>query len=298
MSNQLFIGPTNIMPMDMSPVSGKTLDQKIMAAQAASGESQKAELKKVAQEFEAIFIAQMLKVMRSAIEESGMTDGGFGKTIYTELFDQELALNMARHGSIGIADLLYRNLSSAENANDMEPSVPAVSGNAPNFLRGVNTVPEMSGGPVSPENSITGLQKPVQSPISSSFGYRRDPFTQQVRFHKGIDFAAPPGMEVVSALPGTIISAGYEGNYGNTVLMEHADGIKTRYAHLATLNVKPGDVIDARYTLGTVGDTGRSTGTHLHFEVLMMGRPVDPVLSFNSSEMARFPSGGASQHPL
>jgi murein DD-endopeptidase MepM/ murein hydrolase activator NlpD len=88
-------------------------------------------------------------------------------------------------------------------------------------------------------------------------------------------------MKVVAALPGKVVAAGYENGSGNTVVIQHDGGIQTRYGHLASINVKAGDVIASQSTLGTVGNTGHSTGPHLHFEVIRMGKPVDPLLSYN-----------------
>ena len=106
---------------------------------------------------------------------------------------------------------------------------------------------------------------------------RKDPFLHRAKFHKGLDLAAPEGMKVVAALPGTVISAGYDTGYGNNVLIQHSGGLQTRYGHLGSVNVKAGDVVDSTAVLGTVGNTGRSTGAHLHFEVTRMGKPVDPL---------------------
>ena len=91
---------------------------------AAPGEAQKSELRKVAQEFEAIFIAQMLKVMRETIEESGLLEGGFGKSIYTELFDQEVSLSLARRGTLGISNILYDSLSQRPEPEQEPDSSP------------------------------------------------------------------------------------------------------------------------------------------------------------------------------
>ncbi len=169
---------------------GNRLEAKIRAAQGSAGPNQKSELKKVSQEFEAIFISQLLKVMRETIEESGLTEGGFGKSIYTELFDQEVALSIARHGALGISDLLYKNLtekglgSSTPPASKPEPKEQTSSPEP-------TETPVVSGSKAEPE--ISDLQLPVQAPVSSSFGLRRDPFLRDVRFHKGLDLSAPEG---------------------------------------------------------------------------------------------------------
>lgn len=274
--------------MELLTAAGNRMPGKVSAAGAVSGAGQKAELKKVAQEFEAVFIAQMLKVMRETIEESGLTDGGFGKSVYTELFDQETAMNMARHGTLGIADILYRSLAAdAESAASSEAAHSPDAGRLSGSTTGARA-PEAGDAETgaNEDSDIPDFQLPVHAPLSSAFGMRRDPFTGQARFHKGIDLAAPEGMAVVPALPGKVLAAGYARGYGNAVLVEHEGGIRTRYGHLAAIHVKAGDVITSENTLGTVGSTGRSTGPHLHFEVMRMGQPVDPMMSYRSPASA------------
>lgn len=95
--------------------------------------------------------------------------------------------------------------------------------------------------------------------------------------HQGVDFAAAIGTPVVAALPGRVVSAGALGGYGNQVLLQHADGTATRYGHLSVIDVRPGQVLRAGERLGAVGNTGVSTGAHLHFEVIVAGTPIDPA---------------------
>ncbi|WXF91848.1 M23 family metallopeptidase [Curtobacterium flaccumfaciens pv. flaccumfaciens] len=97
------------------------------------------------------------------------------------------------------------------------------------------------------------------------------------RTTRGVDFAAAIGTPVVAALPGRVVSAGVLGGYGNQVLLQHADGTATRYGHLSAIDVRPGQVLGAGERLGAVGNTGVSTGAHLHFEVIVAGTPIDPA---------------------
>jgi murein DD-endopeptidase MepM/ murein hydrolase activator NlpD len=283
MSETTILSPINQLPVDLLTSSGNRLEGKLHAAQKAAGNDPNEELKKVAQEFEAVFIAHLLKVMRETIEESGLLEGGFGKSIYTEMFDQEVSLDMARRETLGISNILCKNLSApVETSGKASENTPAnrLTPNPPVTPR---SSPEEQGKDRKPECEISDFQLPVQGQISSAFGLRKDPFSRQLRFHKGLDLAAPEGMTVVAALPGTVIAAGYERGYGNTVSIQHAGGIQTKYGHLASINVKSGDVIASQGTLGTVGKTGHSTGPHLHFEVIRMGTAVDPILSYNAA---------------
>ena len=112
--------------------------------------------------------------------------------------------------------------------------------------------------------------------ISSNFGYRRDPFNRRAAMHNGIDFKGPYGSPIYAAAMGEVTFSGWKGGYGRTVEVTHTNGIVTRYAHLARITVKKGQSIDAGATLGGLGSSGRSTGPHLHFEVRINGRAVNP----------------------
>lgn len=122
------------------------------------------------------------------------------------------------------------------------------------------------------------LRAPVAGhAISSRFGYREDPFLHRAAMHSGLDFAATSGTSVRSTAPGTVVSAGVNGGYGNAVEIRHAGGFSTRYAHLSAILVQPGAEVAAGALIGRVGSTGRSTGPHLHYETRRNGQAVDPT---------------------
>ncbi|MFU7527140.1 M23 family metallopeptidase [Qipengyuania sp. ASV99] len=112
--------------------------------------------------------------------------------------------------------------------------------------------------------------------ITSAFGYRRDPFTRRAAMHSGIDFKGAHGSPIFAAADGTVTFAGRKSGYGNAVEITHSNGLMTRYAHLSRIDVVAGQSIDAGATLGGLGSTGRSTGPHLHFEVRLNGRAINP----------------------
>lgn len=112
--------------------------------------------------------------------------------------------------------------------------------------------------------------------ISSHFGRRTDPFTGQLRQHRGIDFAAKSGVEIISVGTGVVTWAGYRQGYGRMVEVNHGNGYVTRYAHNAQNLVGVGDHVRQGETIALMGATGRATGSNLHFEVWHKGRPVDP----------------------
>ncbi|MEQ8745191.1 peptidoglycan DD-metalloendopeptidase family protein [Pyruvatibacter sp.] len=122
------------------------------------------------------------------------------------------------------------------------------------------------------------LAKPIYGiKTTSNFGARVDPFNRKLAFHSGIDFAGPYGTPVHAPMEGTVVFAGWRGAYGRFIELDHGNGIKTRYAHLASINVKVGDVVEFRETLGKVGSSGRSTGPHLHYEVWVDGKVQNPA---------------------
>ncbi|MCR9067452.1 MAG: M23 family metallopeptidase [Rhodobacteraceae bacterium] len=113
--------------------------------------------------------------------------------------------------------------------------------------------------------------------FTSGFGYRRDPFTGSRRLHAGTDFAGSRGTPIVAAGDGTVIFAGRQSGYGLMVELRHRDGFTTRYAHLSRIRVSEGERVSRGERIGDMGNTGRSTGTHLHYEVRRNGDPVNPM---------------------
>ncbi|MCE2729855.1 M23 family metallopeptidase [Sphingorhabdus sp.] len=112
--------------------------------------------------------------------------------------------------------------------------------------------------------------------MSSGFGFRSDPFTGGGAMHAGLDFKGPVGTPILSAAEGRVTFAGFNGGYGKTVEITHANGLLTRYAHLSGLNVARGQMVHRGLQIGRMGSTGRSTGSHLHFEVRLNGRAINP----------------------
>ncbi len=113
--------------------------------------------------------------------------------------------------------------------------------------------------------------------ISSNFGRRRDPITGRPAFHAGVDMAGPPRTSIVSTAPGIVTYVGTRGPFGRTIEVDHGYGIKTLYAHLQKILVEKNQEVAFRQKIGVMGTTGRSTGTHLHYEILFKGSPLDPA---------------------
>jgi murein DD-endopeptidase MepM/ murein hydrolase activator NlpD len=131
------------------------------------------------------------------------------------------------------------------------------------------------------ERTLQLMRLPTRLPvmgaeIASGFGNRFDPFTHSHAFHAGLDFAVLAGTPISAAAGGTVSFAGFKPDYGWVVEIDHGNGLTTRYAHGSKVLVRTGDVIEPGQRIALVGSTGRSTGPHLHFEVLRRGDPVDP----------------------
>lgn len=119
--------------------------------------------------------------------------------------------------------------------------------------------------------------RPVPGGIGSGFGYRTHPVTGQRRMHTGVDMHASQGDPIHACRAGVVVMAGWNGGYGNCVVIDHGDGMATLYGHQSRIAVHEGELVHTGQVIGYVGSTGMSTGPHLHFEVRINGNPVDPV---------------------
>ena len=118
---------------------------------------------------------------------------------------------------------------------------------------------------------------PARGWLTSTMGVRQDPITGDSDFHPGLDIAGDKGQPVHATAAGTVRAAGWENGYGNVITIDHGFGLQTRYGHLLKYDVKPGAKVKRGDVIGRVGNTGRSTGYHLHYEVLANGRLVNPL---------------------
>ncbi|MBA3834875.1 MAG: M23 family metallopeptidase [Pseudomonadota bacterium] len=130
---------------------------------------------------------------------------------------------------------------------------------------------------LSGDQASAGLMAPVAGRITSGFGVRHHPILRFARFHGGIDFGAPSGSPIVAATDGIVVGAGWNGGYGRQVRVAHEGGIVTTYSHMSSMAASPGETVRQGQVIGHVGSTGLSTGPHLHFEVKVNGRAVDPM---------------------
>jgi murein DD-endopeptidase MepM/ murein hydrolase activator NlpD len=118
---------------------------------------------------------------------------------------------------------------------------------------------------------------PTRGGLTGFFGGRSDPFTGEPAYHQGIDISTEKGQAVFATADGVVETAAYSGDYGNLIVLSHEFGLSTRFGHLSAFAVKPGQSVKRGDIVGYVGSTGRSTGAHLHYEILVNGRLINPL---------------------
>lgn len=144
------------------------------------------------------------------------------------------------------------------------------------ILIGAGVGSALAGCPLLPDKPIV-LRKPAEGVLLAGFGMRVHPLLNVRKLHSGIDFHGAIGDPVRSAAPGEIVEAGYKGEHGNYVRVRHRDGLETAYAHLVRVSVKAGDCVGELERIGDIGSTGLTVGPHLHFEVILVNAPIDPL---------------------
>jgi murein DD-endopeptidase MepM/ murein hydrolase activator NlpD len=242
------------------------------------------EIRRLAEQFEAMLMTQMLREMRRSMLDSGDQEDGLGEEALTDTGDIEFGSAMSRSGGLGLTrDLLKvfeRQITALQGGTSTPADAPAdpPAGSAVMQEQKNAFVPDTtrstSGGAIA--MMLPPLGDAASAPVSSAFGWRRDPMTGAAAFHKGIDLAVAYGHDVSAAAPGVVAFAGVQNGYGTTVIIDHEGGRQTRYAHLSESLVRQGEMVAEGQVVGKSGSSGRSTGPHLHFEMLVNGRAVDP----------------------
>ena len=141
----------------------------------------------------------------------------------------------------------------------------------------------------------TAMPIAAQAQLSSTYGWRRHPFLAEPSVHEGLDFAAPMGTPILAASGGIVRIAANHGSFGNLIEIDHGEGLITRYAHAKVLLVKKGDLVRRGQLIARVGSTGLSTGPHLHFEVRLHDKPLDPRVYLTGSPIVH---GSARAAPV
>lgn len=207
--------------------------------------------------------------------------------IYRTIFESDSIPRSIREGGLGGADRYaqYEDLHHSASLKGLAIELDRLSWRAYVQSKSFDEVIQMAHDKERLMHCIPAIQ-PVAvkqlTRISSLFGIRRDPFTKQGRMHTGVDFVGATGTPIHSSGDGVVVVATYSSTgYGNQVIVDHGFGYKTRYAHLHKISVQEGDRIKRGHVIGTMGNSGRSTATHLHYEVLVKNRPVNPLHYFN-----------------
>jgi murein DD-endopeptidase MepM/ murein hydrolase activator NlpD len=247
--------------------------------------------RKAAEALDALVLRQMLSAS-GAFKGKGLA----GSSLHADLFVDALADAVARSGGLGLGAAA---LPSARQADDAAAARSvAIARDPTTALADRWSHPAAT----APADAFDGGGLELSAPVAtaratSGYGVRKDPIAGGERLHRGVDLAAPEGELVVAAASGVVVRAGSRGGYGQAVEIDHGGGVTTLYAHASSLLVREGDEVQARTPIATVGNTGRSTGAHLHFELRMGGRAIDPrsalkACSERADETSEKGSGG------
>ncbi len=210
-------------------------------------------------------VALEATITRQLLAASKAFGGGEtpGAQIRSDMFIETLADAIADAGGLGLAPMLRQSLGAIESEDGAAWD-------------------EFSSGLAAPARPDPPLAAGGQPRVSSDFGPREDPVEGGSRFHTGIDLAVPEGTPIKAALDGVVKTVGPRGGYGKAVEIDHGNGLTTLYAHNSELAVKPGERVMAGQVIAAAGQTGRATGAHLHLEVRMEGKPLNPRSALNA----------------
>ena len=240
------------------------------------------DVREAAQKLEAVMIKKMLE------SSNAFKIKGTGGDLHSGLFLDAVSQAIAQSGEFGLANAIAKDFegSSVNNPTLSSAGIPGL----PNLQERASQDPALL-------NATQNLLVSDATRISSDFGYRMHPIDGRVKHHDGIDIAAPKGSTITAPRAGVVAQIGQdEDGYGNFVVVDHGEGVRTLYAHAETINVKVGEKVKMGDKLATVGNTGHSTGAHLHFEVHHKKSPIDPgsALKKYGVEPKREVTGGFS----
>jgi murein DD-endopeptidase MepM/ murein hydrolase activator NlpD len=238
----------------------------------------------VSRDFEALLLAFVFKAMRQTVPKSDFLGKGQNKDWYSDLFDMELAQSFTRDkgNRIGLSEHIQQNLRQVPNRDETTHQSPrrdqqSVQGQAVRGIPAMQQNPKLHPAAEPAELSNVQMALPVVGRLTSHYGVRSDPLTSEEKFHHGIDIAGPLGTPIHAALPGTVTFSGWKQGYGLTVIISHAEGYATQYSHNSENLVQVGEHINHKQPIALVGQSGRATGPHLHFEVKQEGKAIDPL---------------------
>ncbi len=230
------------------------------------------------EQVEAMLLRQMLQ-SSGAFKASDVAGG----QVRADMFVETLANAVAKGGGIGIARMLEDSLSQIPGADDDGTTTSPAKMPAKMPMTAPSPAPTTK----LPSQAAPGALPAVldlggPEHVTSGFGPRVHPIDGGTKYHTGLDLRAPEGSPILAAQSGTVKSAGQRGGYGNAVEIDHGNGMTTLYAHASELLVPPGEKVAEGQAIGRSGMSGHTTGPHLHFEVRVNDRPVDPTRALNT----------------
>lgn len=249
-------------------------------------------LKAMAAEKEALLGSARMSDRRQAVAERARADELQERLIALQLGQQEVLKRLSARTAGSIGELKDLIAMTGLNADRLLAGITANSG-----LGGPFVEFDLGGDEPRADSQLAALSShidqwdelqqvlrrlPLSAPVDnyvtmSAYGKRRDPLNGQLAMHYGVDLGGPPKAPILSAAPGVVVFVGNNGNYGRMVEIDHGMGIRTRYGHLSSTSVRKGQSVGYRQPIGVIGTTGRSTGVHLHYEVLVNDSPHDPM---------------------
>lgn len=237
----------------------------------APAEAARAQVMALVQQFEGMLLTEMMRGVNES-EEDKADEGvlGLGGSSLTDTITAEFGTALSRAGGLGLGEMLGEALARQRGL------LPGITGIEPRPGRADAPASEPAAAPPQALRPPVRSGLPEDATVTSDFGWRRDPFSGQTRFHAGADLRAAYGSEVRALVGGTVTFAGDRPGYGLTVVVDHGDGRESLYAHLSSIGVQPGAAVAPGEELARSGNSGRSTGPHLHVEARERGRAVDP----------------------
>ena len=294
----------------------------------ADSKAEREQIAHLAQEFEAMFISEMMRGMRESLLSEEDAEG-LGADTMTDTFDTEFGRSMSSAGGLGLASVMLEGLRKLTgDASGTAPASAPISIGSPAAASSLSTLARStivsSAKPRTSASSILGAvadtpadvtrseltaaveahaasqesaadwasvaaASPVRTlpgPVTSKFGWRADPFSGRPQFHAGTDIRLAYGHDVQSVAAGRVRSVDEQSGYGLTVVIDHGHGIETRYAHLSKASVKAGERVDSGQVVARSGNSGRSTGPHLHLEARRNGRAVEMAALLKSPALS------------
>lgn len=228
-----------------------------------------AALRAAARQLEGIFVGLMFEEMAKTVEDSGLTPKAPGADLYQQWFRGAVAERWTANGGTGLGDQIAASLGASTTATDLRAAIREAQGKVGE-----------SGGLERPSGSARGpthTTLPVAGPITSHFGERIHPVHGGHDEHRGVDIAVPVGTPVRLPFAGRVFEVGESPTLGRYVIVEHPSGYRSLFAHLSEVSVETGTALRAGEPVARSGNTGRSTGPHLHYGLYRDGHAVDPT---------------------